>query len=431
MLIGLGHIAKRILEPKFLISNWRKALKIAIPGVFCFTIYWATFPLHRYKLGYFHTDRIGHFVMDAAIKFAETGSKTPRREIYWLESNEPANNFWLTLVRRSFRTTTSSFLGAVVEFARALPINPKWYVAPYRDLNGSRDFNGSLAKGCLQMEFTQEENKQGQDWLASIGCLPGQPFACLMVRDSKYLDSDPIHNPALHGLPKDYWSYHNYRDSDITSFGQAAEWLASQGVFVLRMGKSNAEKFDSCQSQIIDYSFRQDRSDFLDVWLFANCSVCVSTGTGPDAISIAYGRPTIHVNFLPLSQTWTSTRSLTAGKALYNQAGERLSLQETLEADFYTSEDYSSAEIRIRDLSPEELLEVVQEGWARITGMWAEDDRDKIFKEEFQVAIQNSKVGKYHGYLHPEARLSSRWLYKLKEERRAFESGSEEKNTKV
>lgn len=415
---------KRTLTPRYISDNWQRILKTTIPCAFWFLMFSAIFPFHRYKLGYFHTDRVGHFVMDSAIRFAETGGKKRSREIYWIDSSEAASNeFWLALLRRNFRITTSSILGCVISFASGLPAKPKWYVAPKRDTHGSRDSDGSIANSTFEMQFTDDEHKAGRDWLASVGCFPGQPFVCLMVRDSEYLNADSLHSPNLHNREKDFWSYHNYRNSDISSFLPAAEWLAAQGVFVIRMGKKMAQEFLCDRDEVIDYAFRKDRSDFLDVWLFANCSLCVTTGTGPDAISEAFRRPTVYVNFLPPTHAWTSGQSLTAPKALYGPKGERLSFEKSMEVDFGTSEDYSAAGIKIRDLSPDEILQVVREGWGRINGVWKDTDADKSRQEEFHIAIKNSKARRYHKYLHPEARLSSAWLDNLKREIEVAGSG--------
>lgn len=398
------------------IRRFKSAAKIAIPGFLPFVLFGLGVPFHKYRIGYFHTDRVGHFVCDSAIRFAETGGKEYAKEIYWIEPTA-SNDFWPILLGRNFHISRSRFLGAVIKLARVLPVKPRWYVAPYRDTQGSRDLEGFLTKSDFQMRFTEEENKLGRDWLESVGCLPGQPFVCLMVRDSNFLDTDGPHNADVHKLPEDYWSYHNYRDSDVSTFARAAEWLASQGVFVLRMGKAMAKKFVTNRPEVIDYAFREDRSDFLDAWLFANCALCVSTGTGAEGFAVVFSRPVVLVNFLPLTQALTYGPSLTAAKALYNQAGERLGLQEMMDVDLYGTDEYSEAGLSIRDLSPDEILEVVKEGWERIDGLWEDAEGDKARQKEFHAAIRGSKASRYHNYLHPEARLSSVWLNNLDRER--------------
>jgi putative glycosyltransferase (TIGR04372 family) len=52
---------------------------------------------------------------------------------------------------------------------------------------------------------------------------------------------------------------------------------------------------------LIDYSFDDSRSDFLDYWLFASGIGTISTGTGPDNISLLHKKPILFLNALPLS----------------------------------------------------------------------------------------------------------------------------------
>ena len=45
------------------------------------------------------------------------------------------------------------------------------------------------------------------------------------------------------------------------------EWLADQGVWVLRMGKIMERPIPTEHPRIVDYAFEPNKSDFLDIWL--------------------------------------------------------------------------------------------------------------------------------------------------------------------
>jgi len=79
-------------------------------------------------------------------------------------------------------------------------------------------------------------------------------------------------------------------------------------------------------------------------------------------------------------------------------------------SDFYRTEDYLSAGIRIIELSPDEILAVVKEGWARITGVWPASATDEVKQKEFHEAISRGPGKKYHAKIHKNARLSAEWL---------------------
>lgn len=380
----------------------------------------ATNRLHGLKIGIIDAHRMGHFVMDTAIRFLEHRGESSDSRIFWVY-REPANTFWLDLLRRNLRTTESWVVGQIVQVAGMLSHPPSWFLPQPWKVNGSRD-TGLISRTDRTMEFTPSEDQSGRAWLKKIGCESGQPFVCLLVRDSEYLSVDRTHSPESSGRPKDFWSYHNYRDSDLASYLEAAEWLADNGFFVLRMGKIMGQKLVSERPNIIDFAFHPDRSDFLDVWLFANCSLCITTGSGPDQIPQIYGRPTLYVNFIPLDHSLTSVPALTAGKALYNSRGRRLSLEEHLTLNLYRTEDYQEQGVQIRDLSSAEICAVVKEGVQRLNGTWEDDGQDQEMQDTFRSILSHSNFQErygypLHGYFHPQARLSTRWVQQLETER--------------
>jgi putative glycosyltransferase (TIGR04372 family) len=94
----------------------------------------------------------------------------------------------------------------------------------------------------------------------------------------------------------------------------AGEHLAEQGIWVLRMGKIAEEPIPSQHPKTIDYAFYSEKNDLLDIWLFANCYFCISTGSGPDAISNVYQRPMVKVNEKPISRLNTRSSCITVHK---------------------------------------------------------------------------------------------------------------------
>ena len=72
------------------------------------------------------------------------------------------------------------------------------------------------------------------------------------------------------------WSYHDFRHTDINNFLLAAEELTKKGYYVFRMGVVVEKKFQTKNPKIIDYANSTLRSDFMDVYLGAKCSFCIS-----------------------------------------------------------------------------------------------------------------------------------------------------------
>lgn len=63
------------------------------------------------------------------------------------------------------------------------------------------------------------------------------------------------------------WSYHNYRDSDVSTYIKAAEAIAEMGYTVFRMGALVKEPLVSKHPKVIDYATNGMRTEFLDIFL--------------------------------------------------------------------------------------------------------------------------------------------------------------------
>ena len=130
-----------------------------------------------------------------------------------------------------------------------------------------------------------------------MGIPKGAVFVCLMVRDNEYLKEI---------FPTVDFSYHNYRDSNINNYVLVAEALAERGYFVIRMGARVKSPLNSSHHKVIDYAFNGMRSDFMDIFLGANCEFAISVGTGMDAVPAIFRRPIVQVNSAPLGYCWTA-----------------------------------------------------------------------------------------------------------------------------
>ena len=94
-----------------------------------------------------------------------------------------------------------------------------------------------------------------------MGIPAGAKIACLLGRDEAYMKS--FNAPATYIM--------QYRNSDINTYKNAAEYLASQGWYVLRMGFVTGKAIEWENERIIDYANRY-RDPFLDVYIFYHCN---------------------------------------------------------------------------------------------------------------------------------------------------------------
>lgn len=377
-------------------------------------------PIVLIRLGTLFSSRIGHFASDGAEQVARLQQQPPNT-VDWFWLGPTSNSQWERMIRRSL--PVHSWVKYLDWWNRALP-GGSAHERP-SSYTGSRDVEGLYARHDVKIPFLPGETTEALAWLRGKGWKDGEPFVCLLVRDSAYLA-----NVLLDGSPEAYelTAYHDYRDSDIDTYIPAIQWLSEQGVWVIRMGKLMRKPLPTGMDHVIDYAFDAEKSDLLDIWLFANCSGCISTGTGPDMVSLAYGVPLLFVNAVPLGGFWSFARNIWVPKPLRWVTSERLlSVREQLLNSSMMGTEFEAAGISIVDLSSEDILASVQEFWQRHIGMWtdAPDDeqRQRAFHDELaQWRASHEELAQWreyskgrHGWEHPDARAGADWLRSLEQ----------------
>ena len=165
------------------------------------------------------------------------------------------------------------------------------------------------------------------------------------------------------------------------------------------MGKITKQNIISSSLNIIDYSSLNNCDDLLDVWLFANCLFCITTGSGPDMISDVYKRPLLCLNYIPITHLFSWSYAVHVPKKLYHKnGGKMLSWSDYLRYNFGTSSiEYEEADIKIVDLSSDEILESVKEMLERVKGVWVDSKRDiKMHNRFWSMALKDKNyIKKY------------------------------------
>ena len=135
------------------------------------------------------------------------------------------------------------------------------------------------------------------------------------------------------------------------------------------------------------------RSEFLDIFLAAHCSFCVSTGSGFDAIPQIFRRPRIYVNFLPIYQDIIVNRLIIFPKQIRDmESSSVLTLNQIIERslrDAHAQSSYTDAGVEIVDLTPGEIVSAITEMAMRVEGRFVptldEIERDQKVKEIFRT----------------------------------------------
>lgn len=382
----------------------------AIPGVLLIR---TIRPWIHVRVDTFYSSRIGHFVADASIFLARRSLQQQGEQIvdlFWFP--EPTcNQQWSRMVRRQLFVRW--WVRYLARFNRLIP-GGALHENPMPVVSGSRIVYGVLRQSSARFQFLAKEEEEAKLFLRSRGWHEGEPFVCILVRDSAYLASQKLNTSG----DINQWSYHNYRDSNIDSYVEAVNALLQKGYWVIRMSKISNQRLSLTHERFIDYPFIEDQDDLYDVWLSVNCSFFVSTATGIDIVPWVYGRPIVYVNALPLIAGAFPINHIWVPKHLrWKETGNRLTLKEHCSHGYAETKGYLTAQIAIEDLSPAEITAAVMECERRLTGTWMESDEDRSRQQRFWRELRKSpEFCKNNDYIHPEARMGCAWLRSMGDE---------------
>ena len=239
-------------------------------------------------------------------------------------------------------------------------------------VNGYKDTYNSIDRFSSHIALTEDQETKGKEILEKLGLPRNAKFVCLIVRDSGYL------NRYLQKKDQERWNYHNYRNGDIDRYVMAAEELASRGYYVFRMGIEVEKPLKSLNNKIIDYANSEIRSDFMDVYLGAKCSFCISTACGFDALPVIFRRPIAYV-VLPIGFCFPISKNfLILTKHHINRLTKKeLSISEIFSSNVglaYTVKEFEDNNIELQENTPEEIRDLVIEMDDRIKEKWKETD---------------------------------------------------------
>ena len=329
--------------------------------------------------------RIGHFTVPMALRHLELSRDTRSLftrgiNLYAVRSVKSANVFLEKMWKRTVPLISGNLGWLIVDLFARIPKNQ----VCIETTDGDR--NGLLIHYPPCLTFKPNEIKLGINFLKSLGLEDGQKFVCLHVRDSSYLAESWNY---FGYSPRHDWSHHNYRNSEISTYVAAAEALAKMGYTVFRMGAIVEKPLISKHPRVIDYATNGMRTEFLDIFLGAHCTFCVSTGSGWDSIPQIFDRPSLYVNFLPYVTMMCLVRDLTIYmKPIVDvETKHPLNFNEIIYRGIqttYSAHDYVPARAEFRDMSSDELVAAVTEMAARVDGTFIETLEQKQMQSKLK-----------------------------------------------
>ena len=358
-------------------------------------------PIKLIRFGSLRSNRVGQFAINTELYLSarEIGlGKRNTLDLFWCP--EPISNYQLKKMwGRCLKIYR--FVKYLDRINRMIPWGTTHSVTMpegYKFI--ARDTDGLLTLTKPHISFTKQETLKGIDSIKRIGIEGDSPYVCFLGRDSTYLNTIE---------PNKDWDYHSYRDFDINDILEAAEYLSLKKMFSIRMGSITKKPLISNNPMIIDYATNY-RTDFLDIFLTANCKFFVSCGTGIDTVADIFRRPVAHINFLPLEgiHSWYQN-GLTIPKKIWSSKESRLlTFKEIIESGvgrFLQTKQYNEFGLKIIDNTPTEIAELVCEMEQRLTGVWVPDQDDEELQQCFWSLFQKSEL---HGTI--KARIGTSYL---------------------
>ena len=352
-----------------------------------------------------HDWRFGHMVSTTQrtmYEIKEWNSNHLRKKVlvYFFGSKKPSNNIYKNiLMRQNF--SICGHWGFILFYVSSF----FEFLVPKHDYS-VLDRCGLFVKYSVGTVFNTSETYEGKRFLESCQLPQDRKYVCLNVRDSAYLYTN---------RKKDF-SKHNLRNSDINTYVDVIATLTGLGYAVFRMGSIVEKRIDFEHQLFFDYAINGMRTEFLDIFLAANCTFCISTGTGWDELPQIFKRPTLYVNFLPLVAPTILTRELLLlpKYMLCKDTNKLLSLEDCFASDLWGQSDpywvdkYHGV---VQDLSSDDLTHATLEMVARVEGRFIPTTRQIQMQDLLiQKLTDKSKFQPLEDYFPVRAKFATRFL---------------------
>ena len=357
-------------------------LPLSLPFLFFLII---IYPFIKIKVGFLHSDRIGHFTLNTELYLLEKKNKKIKSiDLFYLGRKNVCNKTLERLWRKELIIFPRFILRPLclqIRFFKFLE-----FLRCGHTVCGQRDILNLLDQYPATIKLNHHDLTNGDNERLKIGLPKNAKFVCLIVRDSSYLEK-------LYGQKM---SIHDYRDADINDFVNACEALTELGYYVIRMGVVVKKPINTNNKMIIDYAFNNLRTDFMDVYLASQCEFCITTGTGFDGTTLMFRKPNIYVNIAPLFDLRMECSSLLSIPCHYysKKLSRKLTISEITNgksAVYVNSKLFQDDGIELIKNSAEEIKQLAIEAAKRHRKEWADNEGDKL-QERFMKIFPSKKV---------------------------------------
>lgn len=289
---------------------------------------------------------MGHIaLLDQLAKARELGWLTDERRVVIANERSTANLTYLRYWEEHFPILFMENSGSE-ELRRTL-----WPVFEFPQMFRFRD--GPVDYWSAFTSVDEEWNRQSRD-------------PVLKLKESDRARSEPIFRAW--GMPEGSWfvcfhirqGAHRRRGSENTdplTYLDAMKEVVRRGGFAIRMGNPAMTPLPEIEG-VIDYAHAEQRADWLDVALWAQCRFFVGTNSGPLCVPASFGVPTLSTNVPHLGLVTSLRNSMFIPKLCAIDDGrDPVPFSTLLDMPVAWTSAKQPAEVKVRliDNSPDEL----------------------------------------------------------------------------
>ena len=392
---GLRKIFHKSVLGLKLLSKVSIFIPFYILGIFFVLIIRLIEPLILIRIGYLVSSRIGHFAGNTELYFCEkdAGINVPSRkyiDIFFHRYHPISNIFLEEKISSILIIYPQLFLEPIFKLNKLIPGFEKFEVG--QNSQHDRDINNLLDNSKIHINFTKSESYFGDEILEILGIPKSSKIVCLLVRDSSYLFQK-------FGFG---YEYHNFRDSNIHNYLNAAEELAKIGYYVVRMGEIVLDKFISQNDRIIDYANSKYKSPFLDIYLGHKCEFAISTSSGWDAVpSHLFKKPILYTNYVPIGlfSTFSHKYLLTTKKYFDISSKKILGFNEIFTRNLHflvRDEDYQKNNLILIENTPDEIKDAAIDMHLMINNKLLLNNEDQVLQMKFWESYPKDLLAPYY-----------------------------------
>jgi putative glycosyltransferase (TIGR04372 family) len=255
------------------------------------------------------------------------------------------------------------------------------HVAPYGAVRrgATRNFEVQTRWGERPplLMMSEADVARGEAQLRRMGIPQGAWFVCVHSREGGY-------------IPGAEWQ-HAFRNSKIADYVEAMQAIVARGGWCVRVGDASMQPLDPMPN-VIDYALSPSKSDWMDLYLCAQCRFFLGNTSGLFGVAGIFGRPSALANMTPLGCAYGPFPQMIAiQKLLTDSQGRLLSFPDILASEasqFNTTPEFVENRLSHIDNTPAEIAEVAIEMMDRLDGRLVYQPEEDALQERFRALIQ-------------------------------------------